>query len=265
MNDARSGALAGLWARVRRKVAGMAPVVGGALVLALVLWLILWAASPLLPPAYHELVQHLEDRDWAASQESLARLFDGFGVGKETAYVLIQVLQVLFAPIPGQAVGLLGGVLFGFWRGLVLSTAGLAVGSVIAIGIGRLFGAGVVRRLVSQKVLDRFDYLITEGGVWNFFLIYLLPVLPDDAVCFIAGMTRLPVWKLVLACVVGRLPGTAVLMYFSSSIGGNMVAASVVLAAGLLAAIFIWLYSDEVEAGLARLATRANGRGGRAE
>ena len=39
----------------------------------------------------------------------------------------------------------------------------------------------------------------------------LLPALPDDLVCFVAGLTKIPIWKLMIASVVGRFPGMLVL------------------------------------------------------
>ena len=81
---------------------------------------------------------------------------------------------------------------FGLWKGLYLSMFGLAVGSLIAISASRLLGERLVRKFVPQPVLSKFDYLMTEGGITNFFMIFLLPALPDDAICFIAGLTRGP-------------------------------------------------------------------------
>ena len=69
----------------------------------------------------------------------------------------VQVLQVLFAPIPGQAVALAGGFVFGFWKGWALTTLGLALGSLLAMLLARLLGERFVRRLVPDGVMKRFD------------------------------------------------------------------------------------------------------------
>ena len=243
-----------LWRRLRTKLLGMAPVVGAAIVLTLVFAALLAALHPLLPPGVQGLLRELRSGDLEAIRASIEALFDRLGIRKHVAYLIVQVAQVLFAPIPAQAIGLLGGMLFGFWNGLLLSMVGLAAGSAIAIGIGRFFGERVVRRLVSKQVLEKFDYLIKEGGLWNFFMLFLLPALPDDAICFIAGLTRLPVWKLVISCLVGRLPGIAVLIFLGSSIGGDMAAANALFAVAMAAAVAIWLFSDEIEAYFARWA-----------
>ena len=45
-------------------------------------------------------------------------------------FIVIQALQVVFAPIPGEATGFIGGYLFGAPLGLLYSTLGLTLGSV---------------------------------------------------------------------------------------------------------------------------------------
>jgi len=252
MSKASTGFWPSFARRLRVKLLAIAPIIGAAIVLTLLFSAALVALYPILPDSVQELLRDIQSGDLSAIQASLTALFDGLGIGKPIAYLIVQVAQVLFAPIPGQAVGLLGGILFGFWPGLLLSMIGLTIGSAIAIGIGRLLGERIVRRLVSKSVLDKFDYLITEGGIWNFFMLFLLPALPDDAICFIAGLTRLRIWKLILACVIGRLPGIAVLLFFGSSIGGDMAVANVVFAIGIVIAVVLWLYSDEIEAYFAR-------------
>ena len=125
------------------------------------------------------------------------------GAASPWFFVGAQVLQVVFAPIPGQAVALAGGFVFGFWKGWALTTLGLAAGSLIAMLLARALGVQLVRRFVPQGVMKRFDSLIEEGGYTTFFMIFLLPVLPDDAVCFIAGLTKLKL--LPLSAVRGLL------------------------------------------------------------
>lgn len=101
-----------------------------------------------------------------------------------------------------------------------------------------------------RKHLERFDELIGGGGLWNFFLIFLLPVFPDDAACFLAGLTRLSIWKLAGVAVIGRLPGMAVLAFIGTEAGKQSMLAYVVL--GMALSVVLWLYSDEAEAWLQR-------------
>jgi uncharacterized membrane protein YdjX (TVP38/TMEM64 family) len=234
--------------RLGRKLKSLVPLLVGSVVLFGVLWVVGALVSPLLPADLRAALALLGSGDFEAARGELARLLDAAPFPAELAFVGLQVAQVLVAPIPGQLVGLVAGYLFGFWLGLGLTMAGLALGTFLAIGLGRLLGEGVVRRLVPKKHLDRFDALIAGGGLWNFFLIFLLPLFPDDAACFLAGLTRLPLWQLVGVALLGRLPGMAVLTFVGASAGEGSTVGSVVLGAALAAAVALWLFSEEVEA-----------------
>lgn len=239
--------------RLRKKVLGMIPLLLGAGLLTAVLALVVYALTPFLPEGFREVLRHAQAGDWAASRTELSLLFDGLGRAAPYAFLGVQFLQVLFAPIPGQVMGLLGGYLFGFWQGLLLTMAGLGIGSLVAMLLGRILGERLVRRVVPSGILEKFDYLIAEGGLWNFFMLFLLPALPDDAICFIAGLTRWRIWHLLAVCVLGRLPGMAVLTFVGASVGGDMGVANYLLVIATIAAAALWLYSDEAEAFFSRL------------
>ncbi len=242
-----------IYLRLRTKVIALLPLVLGSLVLLAVLSLLLYLIAPLLPDSYQLIVRQMQSGDWAGGRLALIQLLDSFGASKAYAFVALQVLQVLIAPIPGQLLGLLAGYVFGFWKGLLLTMIGLTLGSFIAMGLSRLFGDFFVRKLVPPAILAKFDYLVDAGGLWSFFLLFLLPALPDDAICLIAGLTRLRLWKLLLVCLIGRLPGMAVLAFVGSSAGSNMSLANAVLTIALAIAAVLWLFSDEVEAYFSRL------------
>lgn len=240
--------MASLGRRIQRKIAAVAPLIAGALLLVGVLSLLAYAAEPYLPATYRQLLQHARHGDWSASRASLLAMFAAYGAARSYLFLLLQILQVLVAPIPGQLLGVLGGSLFGFWNGLLLSLLGLMVGSTIAMVSSRVLGESVVRRCVPASLLARFDHLIHANGTWSFFLIFLLPVFPDDAICFMAGLTQLPLHRLLLVCVLGRLPGIAVLTFVGSGVGGDTTPAYIVLGVAMVLAVGLWLFSEELEA-----------------
>src|SRR3989304_95117 len=63
-------------------------------------------------------------------------------------FIGLQALQVVVAPIPGEATGVIGGYLFGTLPGLIYSTIGLTLGSCLGFGLGRWLGLPFVRRFV---------------------------------------------------------------------------------------------------------------------
>ena len=126
-------------------------------------------------------------------------------------FVVLQALQVIIAPIPGEVTGILGGYLFGESLGFVYSTLGLTVGSVVAFGVGRWLGAHYVRTLVSQETWDKMEFIAEAEGAILCFIIYLIPGLPKDIVCYLFGISPMPLWVFTLVSTLGRMPGTWVL------------------------------------------------------
>jgi len=234
--------------RLRRKLISIAPVVLAAVAIFLVAWLLLYLVTPFLPQDWQDVLELLNRGDWHEARDQLRVILESSEMPIEIPFVLVQALQVIVAPIPGQLAGLLGGYLFGFWYGLFLTMVGLTIGSWIAMLLGRLFGVQIVRRFVPTDTMAQMDDLISRGGLWNFLVIFILPGLPDDAVCFVAGLTRLSLWKLMVMMFIGRLPGMAVLCFVGSSAGEGASEGYVVFAVAMGASLVLWLFSEELEA-----------------
>jgi uncharacterized membrane protein YdjX (TVP38/TMEM64 family) len=98
----------------------------------------------------------LEIIDWLietfSSRESLRIYIESYGPQAPTAFIFIQALQVVLAPIPGKMTGSIAGFIFGGGLGAVYATEGLSIGSSIAFVVGKIFGRPLVRRFVSEKV-----------------------------------------------------------------------------------------------------------------
>jgi uncharacterized membrane protein YdjX (TVP38/TMEM64 family) len=139
--------------------------------------------------------------------QRLRSLILGWGAWGGLALVGLQIVQILLAPIPGQVLGLVGGYLYGPWLGSALNMSGTLIGSGLAMWLARRFGRPLVERLVARRWLDRLDGFARRRGAAVFFLIFLFPCLPDDAACFVAGLSLLPLRELLLIVLVGRLPG----------------------------------------------------------
>jgi len=150
----------------------------------------------------------------------LQGLVHSLGPAGPLAIILLQMAQVLLAPIPGQVVGLASGYLFGPWLGTLYSMAGLLLGTLVAVWIARRWGRPVIERLVDTGTLARIDRLSKNLGVPLLFLVFLLPFLPDDAILLVAGLADIPVASIVLAALFGRLPGVLVSTWLGAGASG---------------------------------------------
>jgi len=153
-------------------------------------------------PAYQFLVRLYVDKRF------LKHTLREWGVLAPVIFMALQALQVIVAPIPGEVTGILGGYLFGQWVGLVYSSIGLALGSVVAFGVGRWVGRLYLERLVSQHIWDRMGFIVEAEGALLCFIIYLIPGVPKDVACYLFGMSPMPLWVFALVSTLGRIPGT---------------------------------------------------------
>lgn len=126
-------------------------------------------------------------------------------------FILIQAFQVVAAPIPGEATGVLGGYLFGPLLGVILSTAGLTLGSYVAFSLSRTFGRPLTDRFVDARTMERFDYLLHHKGAFLVFLLFLIPGFPKDYLCYMLGLGHLTTLEFLAIASTGRLLGTTML------------------------------------------------------
>ena len=146
-------------------------------------------------------------------RKRLAEFIESYGSFSPIIFIILQVFQVLFAPIPGEVSGFLGGFLYGNFFGLLYSTIGLSLGSWLAFIFARWAGQPLIERIVGPKFLQRFDYLMSRKGTWITFLLFLIPGFPKDYLCYLLGLGHMEVRTFLVVAIFGRLLGTALLTF----------------------------------------------------
>jgi uncharacterized membrane protein YdjX (TVP38/TMEM64 family) len=122
-------------------------------------------------------------------------------------FIMIQAGQVvtMIWPVPME---IACGYLFGFHLGLLYSAAGLALGSLVAFMLGRWLERKFVSRLVSPDTMKRIRRLMKREGILAAFLLFLVPGIPKDFVCYFLGMSRMSLAFFLVAATLTRLPST---------------------------------------------------------
>ena len=172
-----------------------------------------------------------------------------WGILAPVAFILIQALQVIVSPVPGEATGFLGGYLFGEWLGLIYSMIGLTLGSVAAFAAGRWIGEHYVRNLVSRQTWDKLGFIIEAEGAILCLVIFLIPGLPKDIACYLFGLSPMPLWVFTAVQGVGRVPGTWVLSaQGASTAAGHYWKALLITAVCLAVALPFYCYRHRIMA-----------------
>ena len=174
--------------------------------------------------------------------ERVSAFIENTGPWGPLVFILIQIGQVFAAPIPGQVTGFIGGYLFGMAAGTAYATIGGTIGCSLVFLLSRRLGRPFVQRFVRGSILERFDFITSSHGVAVLFVIFLVPIFPDDLICYLAGLTRIPIRRLIVVAMIGRIPGYAVFSATGAGVAGsNLVLVGILLGVGaVMVAVAFW-------------------------
>ena len=145
--------------------------------------------------------------DLPADQKLAAvkRHFRAWGPWAPAAYILFVTAEVVIAPLPGLMLYAPGGVLFGGFLGGLYSLLGNLIGCAIACQLMRMAGA----RLIGARFrasLGNLEPLLERRGLWVVFFLRLNPLTSSDLISYAAGLTAMPLWKLIGGTGLGMAP-----------------------------------------------------------
>jgi uncharacterized membrane protein YdjX (TVP38/TMEM64 family) len=154
---------------------------------------------------------HLEDV--MTNSVKIRETILSFGFLAPLIFMVLQILQVLFAPVPGEATGILGGYLFGAWPSFLYSSLALAIGSALAFAIGHFFADAFRERFSRIKMYRRFNHLVFKGDFVIPFVLFLFPGFPKDSLSYLLGLSTMPFKVFIFIATIARMPGTLVLSF----------------------------------------------------
>jgi uncharacterized membrane protein YdjX (TVP38/TMEM64 family) len=147
---------------------------------------------------------------WAplAERERLQEWIGEAGIWAEALFVAVQTVQVVIFVIPGEVAQAAAGYLFGVWFGILYSLLGITVGSGFNYLVGSRLGEPFLRRVLGREREEQFLSVASSyRGRLGFFLFFLIPGIPKDVLCYVAGTARMGFFTFLLISMAGRLPG----------------------------------------------------------
>jgi uncharacterized membrane protein YdjX (TVP38/TMEM64 family) len=173
-------------------------------------------------------------------------------------FIAIQVVHVIVFVIPGEVVQVAGGFLFGTWQGTLYSVAGILIGSPIDFYLARLLGVPFVNAVFPPRHVEKAMSLLGSRGTKTvFFLLFLIPGIPKDLLCYVAGLTPMRFGFFIALSTAGRLPGIIGSSLIGSSAAEARWGLSVsIFAAALVLSVAAFLLRARIEEWLKRRARR---------
>lgn len=141
------------------------------------------------------------------------------GILRYPAMVLIQILQMILAIIPGGPLAFLLGFMFGTVGGAIVGTIGNVIGTALIVWAVNRFGMKFVNMFCNSKGFEKLKFLhdpVKRDGI--FFILMLIPGTPKDLLTFFAPFTKMKPENIVWLACVARLPA----LILSTSVGANL-------------------------------------------
>ena len=160
-------------------------------------------------------------------------------------FLMVVVLEVVVAPIPGGAIGYLGAARFGFWQAWPLLYLGNVIGTTLLFWLARRYGAPLFEAHVSARARERYDHKL-QRRPFLLWLAYAMPVLPVDALSILAGLSRIRPRRFFLTAYTGYLFYTAIVAYVGDSLSQfiGVTNAISVLGGVVFAGLLVWLWKE---------------------
>jgi len=151
----------------------------------------------------------------ALLRDALAGL-ESLGPWGPVIFVLLYIVAaVLF--VPGSALTLGAGALFGVGLGSVLVSVGATLGATAAFLVGRYLARDwVAKKIEGNAAFAAIDRAVASEGWKIVGLTRLSPAFPFTLLNYAFGLTRVSLRDYVLASWIGMMPGTVMYVYLGS-------------------------------------------------
>lgn len=158
----------------------------------------------------------------------------------------LQFLQIVVAFIPGEAVQMAAGILYGPWFGAIVILIGCIISSAFVYVIVKKLGAPFMQAMVPDKYAERitsFEHSSKFDAI--VFILFLIPGLPKDVFTYIIPLTEMRLGKFLLLSNVARIPGIVVSTYAADGIVDGRLAESIIIfvVMALIAIVCLFAYN----------------------
>ncbi len=204
------------------------------------------------------LILFLTNREFFTQFESIEDVEEfiaGYGHLSGLVYIVFQIFQVVISVIPGEVFQVAAGYLFGPFWGVVYAIIGCLLGEALAFGLARVLGQGFVRLFMSEEQFIKYQERLNSNKAYTLcFILYLIPGIPKDILCYVAGASEIKFLPFLIISMVGRLPGLIGSIVMGSLVdNGNYTLAAVILGIACVAAVLGFIYRNKLSDFMDRL------------
>ncbi len=172
--------------------------------------------------------------------EDMQNFIEQFGDYAPIIFLLLASILPIFLFPPG-IFSVIGGLLFGFKLGAILTIIAAIIYTNIMFLISRYFARNKIENFLAKHLtLKQYNRIfgLTDNKLATFLIICrLIPVLPNSIVSYSYGLTRISFKHYFMANLIGLIPGRLIWLNFGSKL--NNIWSLEFLTAAVLIVAFI--------------------------
>jgi uncharacterized membrane protein YdjX (TVP38/TMEM64 family) len=161
---------------------------------------------------YHIDYTRLKDIDPHLIKEKVEAL----GIWIPLIYVLFYILRPLIL-FPATILSILGGVIFGYFWGIILVLIGAMLSAVTEFLLSRYFVRKSIMALLNDDRLFNLDSVVRKHGFKTVLLIRLIPNVAFDIQNFSLGLSGVKFKEYLLGTFLGIIPANFIYVYLGYS------------------------------------------------
>lgn len=130
-------------------------------------------------------------------------------------FIAVRALAIIFPPIPGIIIDLIGVAIFPWFLGLVYGEIGVLLGAMVAFIIARRFREPLLKKFVSLNKINEWEKKLSENQEFWFLVglrLFFNPLF--DYISYVAGLTKITWTRYLVTTIIGTLPTMFVVYYF---------------------------------------------------
>ena len=153
------------------------------------------------------------------SEEDLRDYIQSFGSAGWIVFLILQILQIFVALIPGELLETVAGFAFGPIWGTLLCYLGILIASSAVFLLTRNYGVKLVEVFVDIEKINQLRFLNTDKKRdLLIFLAFFIPGTPKDLLTYFVGLTEIKLGTFLVLSMIARIPSIV-----SSTFGGHLL------------------------------------------
>lgn len=180
---------------------------------------------------------------FVAEPEAFRDWVESYGAMGVVVFMLLNIVQVLLAIIPGGPFEVGAGYAFGAFWGTILCDIAMSIGGVMNFLFVRKFGMKFIELFTTREKIESVRFLkANKKSETLLFLFFLLPGTPKDLMCYVVGLSNISLSKWIIINLVGRFPAILLSAMSGDALGSKRYEIFIIAVAVLLILYLIGTY-----------------------